>query len=163
DASNTIVFTSIKPANGNSAVTSDSFTPAEDGTYHWVVSFAGDANNNPISDNGSSSNEQVVITEVTPTLTTLATPSTATVGQTITLSDTAILTGQAPNDAGTITFTLTAPGGSTVYTSPAFAETGNFIQSTSTTLTLSQVGTYTWQASYNDEGNITTDNGVNET
>ena len=71
DASNNVVFTDTKSANGNSAVTSDSDTPAEDGSYHWVVSFAGDSNNNPVSDFTSSS-EQVVITEVTPTLTTSA-------------------------------------------------------------------------------------------
>jgi uncharacterized repeat protein (TIGR01451 family) len=51
DANNNVLFTSVKAASGNSAVTSDSFTPVEDGTYHWVVSYAGDANNNPISDN----------------------------------------------------------------------------------------------------------------
>ena len=90
DASNNVVFTSIKAANGNSPVTSDSYTPAEDGIYHWVVSYAGDSyNNGPITDDGSSSTEQVIITEVTPTLTTSASPNTATVGETVTLSDTA--------------------------------------------------------------------------
>jgi uncharacterized repeat protein (TIGR01451 family) len=163
DANNNVLFTSVKPANGNNPVTSDSYTPVEDGTYHWVVSYAGDANNNPISDNGSSSNEQVVITEVRPTLRTLATPRTATVGQTVILGDTAILTGQAANDAGTVTFTLTAPDGSTIYTSAAFPEIGRFIESNLTRQTLSQVGSYTWHAVYNDEGNITTDTRVLET
>jgi uncharacterized repeat protein (TIGR01451 family) len=162
DANNTIVFEDTKLANGTSAVTSDSYTPAEDGTYHWVVSFAGDSNNNPISD-FTSAQEQVVITEVTPTLTTLATPSTATVGQTVTLGDTAILTGQGPGDEGTVIFTLTAPDGSIVYTSAPLPLAVNANESTSTALTLSQVGTYTWHAVYDDEGNLTNDTGVNET
>ena len=50
-----------------------------------------------------------------------------------------------------------------VYTSAAIPETGNFTESTSTTLQLTQVGTYTWHASYDDEGNLTADTGVNET
>ena len=51
-----MVFTSVKAANGNNPVTSDSYTPAEDGLYHWVVTYAGDGfNNGPITDDGSSS------------------------------------------------------------------------------------------------------------
>jgi hypothetical protein len=163
DASNSVLFTSIQSASGNNPVTSGSYTPAEDGTYHWVVSYAGDGNNNgPVSDPGTSLAEQVTITEVTPTLATSASPTSGTVGTAVTLSDTATLTGQLSSDAGTVTFTLTAPDASTVYTSSAFSETGNFTQSVSTTLTPTQVGTYTWHASYSDDGNITNDTGFNE-
>jgi uncharacterized repeat protein (TIGR01451 family) len=161
DAGNKVLFTSIKPASGNGTVTSDSYPLAEDGVYLWVVNFAGDANNNPVAD-FTSAQEQVIITEVAPALTTSASPVTATVGQTVSLSDTATLTGQAAGDTGTVTFTLTAPDKSTVFTSAAYPETGNFTQVTSVTLTLTQVGTYTWHAVYNDEDNLTPDTGTGE-
>lgn len=45
----TATFTSVKPAAGNGEYTSDSFAFAEEGTYRWVVTYSGDANNNPCS------------------------------------------------------------------------------------------------------------------
>jgi HYR domain len=46
------VFTSIKPVGGNGSYTSapfNSFAPLHPGTYRWVASYGGDANNNVVA------------------------------------------------------------------------------------------------------------------
>ncbi len=40
-------FTSAKPVNGNGNYVSDPFTPVSEGTYRWVVTYPGNANNAP--------------------------------------------------------------------------------------------------------------------
>ena len=40
------MFTTTKAVNGNGAYTSAAFTPTLVGTYRWVASYGGDANNN---------------------------------------------------------------------------------------------------------------------
>jgi hypothetical protein len=39
------VFTSVKPVSGNGAYTSDPFKTRVPGTYRWIVTYSGDANN----------------------------------------------------------------------------------------------------------------------
>ena len=45
----TPIFTFTKPVNGNANYNSDSFTPTSPGTYRFVVTYSGDANNNPVA------------------------------------------------------------------------------------------------------------------
>ena len=40
------VFTSTKPVSGNGSYTSNGFTPSLAGTYQWIATYSGDANNN---------------------------------------------------------------------------------------------------------------------
>src|SRR5262249_41918932 len=77
------------------------------------------------------------------------------------LSDTAIVTG-GYRETGTITFTLKAPDGSTS-TVGTVAVKGDGTYSAPMVLA-TQVGTYTWQASYSGDGlnNGAVDNGANE-
>ena len=49
------------PVSGG-AVVSATFTPTQPGTYRWVASFSGDANNNPVSGACNDPNETVVVT-----------------------------------------------------------------------------------------------------
>ncbi len=49
------------------------------GTYQWDASYSGDANNNPASDIGSAA-EQVAVNAASPTLSTIPTPATVTLG-----------------------------------------------------------------------------------
>ena len=73
------------------------------GTYHWVATYNGDANNTTVS--SACTAEPVVITQATPTIAT--TPSAGgPVGTSI--SDTATVSGGF-NPTGTVTFDLFAP------------------------------------------------------
>jgi hypothetical protein len=142
--------------DGSYTVTATRPIFAEDSIYSVAVTISEDNTSTPV-------NDSLTVTKVTPTLTTNAGVTSATVYSTATLTDTATLTNNAPGDTGTGTFTLTAPDNTTVYTSPAYNETGNFTQGASASVSLTQLGNYTWHASYNDDGIVTSDNGVNET
>ena len=56
------VFTSTKNVAGAGSYTSDSFTPTAAGTYRWVATYSGDANNNPAAGACNAANESVVVT-----------------------------------------------------------------------------------------------------
>ena len=85
------------------------------GVYQWNASYSGDANNSPASDNNDPA-EQVTVSPAQPTLVGTPSPTTAMLGPAATtLTDSAVLSG-GYNETGTITFTLTAPDGSTVDT-----------------------------------------------
>ena len=77
------------------------------------------------------------------------------------LTDSATLTG-GYNDTGTITFTLTAPDGSTI-TVGTVTVTGDGTYNAPTVLA-TEVGTYTWHASYSGDSlnNSALDNGQND-
>ena len=54
------VFTSTKTLSGGSA-TSDPFVPTTPGTYRWIASYSGDANNDPVAGMCNDANESVVV------------------------------------------------------------------------------------------------------
>src|SRR5439155_1954184 len=55
-------FTNTKAASGNGHYQSDLFTPTQAGTYRWVTSYSGDANNNAVASACNAPNESVVVT-----------------------------------------------------------------------------------------------------
>jgi hypothetical protein len=142
---------SISTSGGVSTASfSGSFTPTAPGTYQWIASYAGDANNNGFKTVCGASGEQLTVIQATPTITTSATVN-ATVGGTM-LDTATLLGGAAPT--GTITFTLFGPGnGCTVL---AFTSTtpvsGNGTYS-SAAFTPQLPGTYSWVASYSGDPN----------
>ena len=142
----------VGPVNANGDYVSGNFTPANTGTFFWIASYSGDANNNAAStacgDNGETSH----VTPATPAITTTAT---AEVNLGSPISDTATISGLVNADGtGTITFTAysdntcaTSVFSSTV--SPVTADgdynSGNF--------TPGSAGTYYWIASFSGDGN----------
>ena len=63
------LFTSIKPVTltGTTATaTSDPFTPTVTGVYRWVATYAGDANNEPVSGTCGAAGENVSVALVPP-------------------------------------------------------------------------------------------------
>src|SRR5205807_688350 len=118
----TPALTSTKPVSGNGPYTSGGFTAATAGTYRWVASYSGDANNAAVATACSDPSESVVVTPPVsgnPTLTTQASPGVAVGGQ---VTDTATLSG-GTNPTGTITFTLFGPNNPTCTGTPAFTTT----------------------------------------
>ena len=61
DCSNGPVFTSTKTLDSNGQATSDDFTPTEAGTYHWVVTYSGDPNNNLVTTDCGDPEQTVVV------------------------------------------------------------------------------------------------------
>lgn len=59
-------FTSTVTVNGNGSYPSSSFTTASAGTYNWIATYSGDANNDAATSACVDPNESVVVTAPTP-------------------------------------------------------------------------------------------------
>jgi hypothetical protein len=150
------------------------WTPAAAGTYHWIASYAGDANSTGFTTTCGAANEQVVVAKAAPTLTTQATPTTGTAGLGINpVKDTATFAGAtsvAPT--GSVSFTLysnstcttavSGVSGMGAISTTTGASTANF----NVNWTPAAAGTYHWIASYagdaNDTGFTTSCGATNE-
>jgi uncharacterized protein YkwD len=139
------------------AVTSAAFTPTQTGTYRWIASYGGDANNNAVSAACNAANESTVVTAASPAIATTASASIALgAGQ---LTDSATVTGRTSPLAGaTITFKLYGPNDQTCALAPAFTSpavayppTGGAV--TSASFTPAQAGAYRWVATYGGDAN----------
>jgi hypothetical protein len=165
----TITFTLVAPGggtvdtetvkvNGNGTYTTPTgytlpTTIAVTGTYQWNAVFTDTSGNNFNASDINDKAEQVPVTPASPQITTTPSPTSVTLGtSTVTLNDTAILSG-GYSPTGTITFTLVAPGGSTVDTETVKV-TGNGTYTTPTGYTLpttiAVTGTYQWNATFTD-------------
>ena len=131
------------------------FTPESPGTYQWVASYSGDAENNPVTVPCGDANERFVvgIVIVDVFLTTHASPSVAVGGQ---INDTATLAG-ATDPSGTVFFSLFGPDEATCHGPAAFissaraADDGTF---TSSPFTATVPGAYRWLANYSGDANV---------
>jgi uncharacterized repeat protein (TIGR01451 family) len=133
------------------------------GTYFWTVTYSGNAFNNSLTHNGQTDPaEQLTTIKATPALTTSASATAGGVVGTAVLSDSVTVSGGF-NPTGTVTFTLTQPDGTTV-TVGTVSIKGDGTYALATTVPATQVGTYTWHASYAGDGlnNGAVDNGTNE-
>jgi hypothetical protein len=153
-ASGTPLFTDTETLSGGTA-TSKGYTTTALGTDYWVATYNGDTNNNATATPNSA--EPVTISQAQPTLTTTASGSLGHVVGSSILSDSASLTG-GDSPTGTLTFTLTKPDSTT--SSFAVTVNGDGVYSAPTVLA-TEVGTYTWQASYGGDtlNNAATDPG----
>ncbi|MGH9265025.1 MAG: hypothetical protein ACRD1D_10080, partial [Acidimicrobiales bacterium] len=153
DCSGPPIFTSVKPVNGNGNVVSDPFILPAPGIYHFVATYSGDANNNPVGPTACQDpNETVGVGRLPISLSTQASPSVPVGGQ---IFDTATIAGGF-NPTGTIVFELYGPDNATCTGTPVFTSTvtvnGNgSYPSTSFTPTLP--GTYRWIARYSGDAN----------
>jgi hypothetical protein len=155
------VFSSLHvpyPATGSPAVTSSPpFAPTKAGTYRWTASYSGDTNNTQVDDGCNGPNQNVVVSGVTPTLTTNA--SSGVVLGAGSLTDTATVTGRVSPVAGaTVDFKLYGPddaacSGAPVFQSPPAAYPVGGGAVTSAAFAPAQTGTYRWVASYSGDAN----------
>ena len=166
DESGTITFTLTAP--DHSVVDSETVTPSGDGTYTtsnmnvatevgtytWTVGYAGDGLNNGAADQGGTA-EQVTTIQASPSITTTPSTSNSQCSSSLTIKDTASLTG-GDDPTGTITFTLYNPNGKSVDTETVnVSGDGSYTTPTGYTLpTSGQVsGTYQWDATYDGDNN----------
>ena len=146
----TPVFTAAdRPLTGGNAL-SGPFPTVVVGTYEWVATYNGDANNNTVT--SVCGDEPVIITQAAPTIAT--TPSAGgPVGTGI--SDTATVNGGF-TPTGNVTFNLYPPTSPDCTGTPASSTNPlNGGGATSSTFPSTAVGTYHWTATYNGDANNT--------
>ncbi len=154
DCSRAPAFTSTVVANARS-VTSAGFTPHDVGTYRWVASYAGNAENVPESSACHDAPARTVVGPASPTVTAESSP-TPVVGSGMT--GTATLSGRVnPRDGATVTFDLFGPDQADCSGTPAFTSTVpqpvSSASVASAPFTPSAGGTYRWVASYSGDAN----------
>lgn len=140
--------------SGGSASWSTSWTPAAAGTYYWQAQYPGDANNDGYTTTCGAANEQIVIGKASPTITTSASPATGTAGTTLTVGDTATLSGGS-SPTGSVIFTLysDAACSTTVSGMSGSGTISSGSASWSKSWTPTAAGTYYWLASYAGDTN----------
>jgi hypothetical protein len=144
------------PVAGGS-VPSATFTPTQAGTYRWIASYNGDANNLPVTGACNDANETTVVNRTTPTIATIASPDVVLGAGT--LQDAATVSGRVNPVAGaTIDFRLYGPNDATCAGAPVFTAlnvpypaAGGSV--TSPAFTPSQAGMYRWVAAYSGDVN----------
>ncbi|MEM1332122.1 MAG: LPXTG cell wall anchor domain-containing protein [Actinomycetota bacterium] len=164
DCTGTAIFTSTvdldtdADVNGTESVTSEGYTPTAPGTYRWIASYSGDANNQPATGECNDPNESVVVSPAEPVLVTDAGENRA-IGSA--LSDTATVTGRVlPGDA-TLDFRLYGPNDDDCTNDPIFEQLavpfGATVDDTVTSdeFTPTQLGTYRWVVTYSGDANNT--------
>ncbi len=156
----TPVFTSTKAASlaGSTATaTSNPFTPTQPGTYRWIASFTGDANNLPVAGACNAPNESTVVNRAATTIETSA-PSSIVLGFG-TLYDSARVYGRVdPQPGAMIDFRLYGPDDATCAGTPVFESLGVPYSvaggpENSAEFEPTQAGTYRWIASYSGDAN----------
>jgi len=150
------VFTSTISVNGNGYYSSGPFTPSGTGTYQFVASYSGDANNKPYVSPCGATGETLVVLAATPTIITQVAPSTITLNTGPSSAiDTATLSSGFGTPQGSITFTVFSAN-ATCNGTPLFTSTvsvtgnGNYA---SAAFTPPGAGSYNWVASYGGDAN----------
>jgi uncharacterized repeat protein (TIGR01451 family) len=158
-----LVFTSgpisiTNNQDGTASATSGDFTPTNTGTYFWVASYSGDANNGSVAGKCGDSGETSTVTKASPSISTDATSASLPAG---TIHDVATVSGLSANATGTVTFNLYGPSaspncdGAVVFTSTKDlgVVSGGTATVTSAAFTPVTAGKYYWIASYSGDGN----------
>ncbi|MCA1683557.1 MAG: hypothetical protein LC708_00255, partial [Actinobacteria bacterium] len=146
------VFTATVPVTGNGTYPSGPFTPTAAGTYRFVASYSGDANNAAATTLCTDPAEAVVLTKNGVTITTTASATTGLGGP---VHDTATLTGGTV-PTGTITFNLYGPDNTTCTGPPVFTATVPVVGAgayQSGDFTPTAPGTYRFVAAYSGDAN----------
>ncbi len=149
------VFTSSVAINADGTATSAPFTPTLPGTYRWVASYSGDANNVAVTAPCNGANENVDVgVSVSPTLATTTSATLLVGGQ---LVDQATVTGRVnPTPGSTVTFNLYGPNDATCASSAIYTSTvalNGAGSATSGAYTPTAAGVYRWIASYSGDAN----------
>jgi uncharacterized repeat protein (TIGR01451 family) len=134
--------------NGDGTYTSPAYTPNAPGSYQWVATYSGDAQNLSAVTSCNDPNEQSLVSPATPSIVTHATSNTA--GAPI--HDVAVLTG-GDNPTGTISWNVYPAGsctGAPLHTSSEAVNGDNTYTSPDWS---PGPGSYEWVATYSGDAN----------
>ncbi len=159
DCSGEPVFTDEVAVNGNGDYGPVSFTPDTAGTYRWIASYSGDANNLPAEGACNDEGETDEVEPLSPTITTLLVADevegvnlTLPIGSTV--HDTATLSGATADASGTVTYTVYTDNACTnEFADAGTADVTNGVVGDSDSVTFNAAGTYYWQAEYSGDVN----------
>jgi hypothetical protein len=146
----TPIATDTVTVDQNRGFASAPFTPTVPGTYRWVASYSGDADNEPAAGTCGDEGETSVVDKATPTIDTGATAEVGLGGQ---IAATASVAG-GHGPTGTVTFELFAPGDAACTGSPVFTATvplGADGSAASGPFTPIAAGSYAWRATYSGD------------
>jgi hypothetical protein len=150
DAGNNSVDTETVSVSGDGTYTTPSgYLPTATGTYQWVASYSGDANNNGAS--GKKGDEPEAVNPASPTIVTTASLDISLGTTAPTITDQIVMSG-AYFPTGNIVVTLDTPTGTVAIDSFAAAN-GTVTESYTLPTTGTVTGTYTWHVSYVGDGN----------
>jgi uncharacterized repeat protein (TIGR01451 family) len=148
--------------DGGSATFTGDASALAVGTYYWGVSYAGDANNDPIAECGGDEgvkNEVLTIGFNAPKVTTVASPDSVVVGSTEAgaVSDTATFTGGFMLAGNSVDFTLYSDASCDPADATSVAGTAEIAQDNTATFTgdasALPAGTYYWGVSFAGDAN----------
>jgi uncharacterized repeat protein (TIGR01451 family) len=147
------VFTTTKAVTGNGSYTSAGFVANSVGTYRWIASYGGDANDNATGPGSCSDpNESTSVGKASPTLATQVSAEAADLGSAI--HDSVTIAGGGGPPGGSISVSLYGPDDATCSSIPQLVASipvsGNGTYTTPS-FTPSSVGTYRWVASYSGD------------
>ncbi len=152
----TPINVSTSTVTGAGSYTSSDYTTTLVGTYRWIAHYSGDSNNAAIATTCTDANESSAVNQASPSIATRASPTTAIVGQSLTVGDTATLTG-AYNPGGSVTFTLYSDNQCTTPATPGVSGSGAIgtdgTASYSTSWTPGAAGTFYWLAGFDGDDN----------
>src|SRR5205823_5334763 len=152
-------YTQTDTVSGNGTYTAGDTLPTSGlvaGTYTWSAHYSGDANNISANDQGGTA-EQTVVSPANPNLVTTASGA-LTLGTTApTLTDSAVLSGGF-FETGSITFTLTGPGGFSFTQTDTVNGNGTYTAGDTLPTTGLVAGTSTCSAHYSGDANNTSAN-----
>ncbi len=152
--SGTPAFVTQTDVSGNGDYYSESFTPTASGTYRWVVSYSGDANNAPAGPTACGEAAETVAVSL-PAKPTLSSSASGAVDLGEAVHDTAYLSGGSAA-TGTIAFRLYGPDDETCSGTPVFSDSvavsgdGAY---PSSSFTPPGAGSYRWVLSYSGDSN----------
>ncbi len=153
--SGTAIYTETSNVSGSfTAATSTGFATNEVGTWHWQAHYSGDSQNS--SSDSACSAEPVVTNQASPSITTSAITTTASVGVNIPIvGDSVTSMGGAYNPTGSVTFTLYSDATCSTAV-PGMSGSGNLLGGVahwSTSWMPTAGGIYYWIASYPGDAN----------
>ncbi len=146
------------PPGAGTVETTNPYTPADAGTYQWVATYNGDANNGPVSTLCGDPNQQTTVSKAVPSISASASPAVGTLGST-SLTDVVTVTGQVnPRGGAVIDFRLYGPGDPTCAAAPVFESLGLAYPPgggnvTSSPYAPTVAGTYRWVVAYSGDAN----------
>ncbi|MCO5314764.1 MAG: hypothetical protein M9938_01150 [Solirubrobacterales bacterium] len=150
----TPVFTSDPvTVSGNGTYSSPGFTPDSSGSYRWVASYGGDANNQAVATGCGDAGSVSTVTKATPSL--AASVATGTVIGGVIKVDGDLAGGGSPS--GTVTFTLFGPDDADCSATPIFTSHQVLVSGAGTYpspgFTTTAPGSYRWVVAYSGDAN----------